>query len=57
MSDVKIKNGSDALIKDSSDLAKNHVSGAEDIYTQQVSRPPPPPLRGKAPIRLYSHVR
>ena len=42
MSDVKIKNGSDALIKDSSDLAKNHVSGAEDIYTQQVSRPPPP---------------
>lgn len=42
MSDVKIKNGADGLIRDSSDLAKNRVTGAEDIYTQQVSRPPIP---------------
>lgn len=42
MSDVKIKNGSEDLIKDSSDLAKNRVNGTEDIYTQQISRPPPP---------------
>ena len=39
MSDVKIKNDSGGLIKDSSDLAKNSVTGAEDVYAQQVSRP------------------